>query len=655
MRHTAAGTIAFFALAAALLAPARSHAVTAFPWPVTVTQPDGTEVTLQRHGDEFFHWTTTSDGYDVVQGSGGYYYFSQMASDGRQTATKYVARNASGRDAAVKAYLATRTRNAVASQAGALAAAARLQARQLNPNALSDEYLRSRFRAGAQGLTRDAGPRPTKFLVILAQYSDIKFASPATAVSDFGSLLNQSGYSVNGAVGSVKDYFTDNSGGTFSPQFDVVGPYTLTQPRAYYGANTGADNHDTNPRQMITDACAAAQAAGVNFMQYVDSPGNIIASVFVVYAGGNEADYSGPAESVWPHQSYFATNTQFGGANMNAYACVSELANYGTKGYPLLKMTPIGTFCHEYGHTLGLPDFYDTDYEENGQSVGLGSFSIMSAGNYNGPTSASGTVPAAYTSVERDLLGWNVLSEFTAGSVTLQPVQNNRSYVAYTAYSPYEYFVFENRQQTYKWDGYIGASGLLVYHIDRSNRIVANGLSAASLWTMYYDALNAYANHPCAMLLATGTAGTYFNSQLYVFPSPGPNSVTALSNTTTPSLAAWDGGKIAWQLSNIRQMADGTVTFTASPSDGAPVQTSLPVSTINGSSTYKIKDNAVFSVTSPVNNVGIAWYVNGTLLNSTTITAAVSFSAVGEYQVKAVCTRTNGSTEVLVKYVTVTN
>ncbi len=52
----------------------QAYAVRALPRAVTVTQADGTTLTIRVHGDENFHYTTTSDGYLITQKDGIYYY-----------------------------------------------------------------------------------------------------------------------------------------------------------------------------------------------------------------------------------------------------------------------------------------------------------------------------------------------------------------------------------------------------------------------------------------------------------------------------------------------------------------------------------------------------------------------------------------------------
>lgn len=60
-----------YVLGALLAGTVQMYAVKAYPWPVQVTQPDGSVITIQKHGDEFLHWTT-SGGRLVTQGKDGF-------------------------------------------------------------------------------------------------------------------------------------------------------------------------------------------------------------------------------------------------------------------------------------------------------------------------------------------------------------------------------------------------------------------------------------------------------------------------------------------------------------------------------------------------------------------------------------------------------
>ena len=188
-------------------------------------------------------------------------------------------------------------------------------------------------------------------LVLVVNGTDVTVNSPSTAQERFTNLLNQPGYSVNGATGSARDYFTISSFGQFTPIFDVYGPYDLPNSMAAYGAET-AGRHDTDPYSMVRHACAAAMAAGVNFADYDADGGGFVGNVFVYYAGYNQAE-GGDANSIWPHRSILVPSMPVGdNIFVLNYACSSELKNpwLGTR------MCNIGTFCYEFGHILGLPD-----------------------------------------------------------------------------------------------------------------------------------------------------------------------------------------------------------------------------------------------------------------------------------------------------------
>ena len=45
---------------------------------VKVQQPDGTNITIRLHGDEWRSFNTTDDGYSVVQDSRGYYVYADL-------------------------------------------------------------------------------------------------------------------------------------------------------------------------------------------------------------------------------------------------------------------------------------------------------------------------------------------------------------------------------------------------------------------------------------------------------------------------------------------------------------------------------------------------------------------------------------------------
>ena len=59
-----------------------AHAVPACPDPKAITQPDGSTVTVILHGDEYYHFSTTTDGYTVMKNDKGFYTYAQLNAEG---------------------------------------------------------------------------------------------------------------------------------------------------------------------------------------------------------------------------------------------------------------------------------------------------------------------------------------------------------------------------------------------------------------------------------------------------------------------------------------------------------------------------------------------------------------------------------------------
>lgn len=380
-------------------------------------------------------------------------------------------------------------------------------------------------RQPAQEVKRAITQGSPHFLVLLVEFSDVRFSS-ANPGRDFSNLLNQPGYSANGGTGSVKDYFFENSCGAFDPVFDVVGPVTIDRPCSYYGYD------DVRSMEALYDACLKADDM-VDFSQYDYDQDGKVDNVFFYYAGYNEAE-GGGASTIWPHSwDMYYFDCICDGTQIWHYACSSEF-----RGNSGRQMCGIGTFCHEFGHVLGLPDFYDTDYGDNGEAFTLDNFSLMSMGNYNN----AGRTPPYLNAMERVILGWMrepaLLTE--SARVELDPVYDNIAYQIPTSIVG-ETFVLETRNNE-GWDKYI-APGLLVYHLDRSDRLV-HGVPASERWNSGYS-INIFADHPCFYLVKASENG------YYSIPFPGEDNVTSFTSVSKPANEDWNGISTGYDLYNI--------------------------------------------------------------------------------------------------------
>ena len=623
------------------------YGVAAYPWPLKVKQADGSTITIRLRGDEYCHWTTTADGYDIVSGADGNYYYAEQLFDGTTRASKHKAGDPSQRNAETRQYLQGKAKNIGAQSASVKAAMARAR------RAIPAEEFDPTDPAARSVATRTTGA--INSLVILAKFPNQDFASPSTAQADFTQLVSGTGGSaaVTYGGGSAKKYFQDISNGLYQPNFTVVGPVMLPENSTYYGAND-SNGRDERPQQMAADAISAA-ASLVNFADYAVN--GKVPSVFIFYADKGEAD-GGGEDTIWPHAYSLSSEMNLNGVTLSKYACTSELSYFqdiSNYAYGQYNMASIGTFCHEHSHTLGLPDFYDTDYDDHGYSIGLHTLSLMSYGNYN----YDGIVPAGFTCVERFIAGWlggyTNLNTMAGSTVTMRPLAT-----AFEAYMlptevDQEFYYFENRQNSYIWDRYVGGSGMVVYHYDKSNnKVSGTTYTAATLWSR--NEPNAYKTHECMYMLSTTAGGRNFayadrsDVDPTVFFFPGAKNVRSLSAITYPArMVSWAGYGTGFALSDITVSGEN-ITFKVSASDDPPPpEKQVLNTTIAIGYSYKTSDNIELKVKTPGDAPqDVVWFVDGDRKTQTSLKLDA-----GEHTIKAVCTFQDEHKEIMVRYVKV--
>ena len=409
-----------------LLLTFSTFAVPAYRGWQTKSQPDGTTIQVRLIGDEFHHYWQDQAGNVVKCDSLGYW---RVVESQPTPATIKARRQAS-------AMLQSRPKKAVGSV--------------------------------------NLAPRG---LVILVNFSNSKFANNQAAMNE---LMNSDNYTYNGATGSVSKFFSDQSGGQYKPDFDVIGPVTLANTVAHYGANDSEGN-DVLPGDMVVEACSIANAQhAVDFTRYDNDSDGYVDFVYLIYAGKGEAD-GGAANTIWPHswdvysaaasgyasfsKSQYYARATFDGKRVLNYACSGEID--GQTG----ARAGIGTIVHEYSHVIGLPDLYDIDYGQNYENKATpGAWHVMDGGSYNN----DGKTPPNYTIYDKYFLGWKTpinpgataqnLSLIANGQSGYQGYQiaSSNSLLAATSTDPVYYI--ENRQQS-GWDAYLPGHGLVIWKI----------------------------------------------------------------------------------------------------------------------------------------------------------------------------------------------
>ena len=431
--------------------------------------------------------------------------------------------------------------------------------------ALARQVLRRRAPLRKQS-QRLAGPRKVetgerthyegqkKGIVILVEFTDVKFKT-ANNLEKYNRVLNEEGYSEGSFRGSVADYFKAQSAGQFELNFDVVGPYTLKKNQKYYGQNDSQGN-DMHPDEMVVEACTAANAE-VNFADYDWDDDGEVDQVFVVYAGRGEAD-GGGKNTVWPHMYYLsATNNsiRLDGVRIDTYACSNEVNASN-------KIDGIGTFCHEFSHCLGFPDFYDTSYSG---WFGMGEFDLMCSGSYNG----DGFCPPNYTAHEKMMCGWReptVLAKKDTIISNLQSMSNNgETFIIYNEAHPDEYYMIENRQKT-GWDASYPGRGLMITHVDFDKDIWFYNVPNTKI-TANSDEHKFYGypvnDHQRMTLFRANNSTSTYNTANSLYPYSKNDSLTATSKPAASLYNANAEGKkfMKGAILNIKQNADGTMGF----------------------------------------------------------------------------------------------
>ena len=354
---------------------------------------------------------------------------------------------------------------------------------------------------------------------------------------------------------TMAEHYEEMSYGQFHLSGTVYGWYELSENGVYYeGSQTPPyDNGFIGPPGGVADFLRETLILAdstVDFSQYDsdgpdgipnsgDDDGYVDAAFFVHSGPGGE----GGGPYIWSHRwvyrgmwgSAFVTNdSAANGGLIRVDDYIMQPANGTTGG-----LIQIGVFSHEFGHALGLPDLYDTDYS----SGGVGDWCLMAGGSWNTPSS-----PSHLSVWCKEMLGWitpvipddNIL-DFEIPAIEEEPFAlklwthgDVGSYIG--SYSQgqdvgREYFLIENRQRL-GTDVHLDNEGLLIWHVDNS------------LWT------NSDENHRMVDIRGADDNGNIGTASVRD-PWPGPTNAQFFDFETTPAAINWAGENTETALRNI--------------------------------------------------------------------------------------------------------
>lgn len=386
--------------------------------------------------------------------------------------------------------------------------------------------------------------------VVLVNFKDVKFKinNPKEAFeqlfnSDTQANLGNGNY-LN--YGSVAKYFRDMSNGEFTPKFKVYDPVTVDQPETYYGGTHENDNNDENPWQLVKDALKLVEdQVTEDDIKSFCRDGKPIDCVYIVYAGLGQND-GGDGTTVWANCSTTGGATLCG-KKVSWYTMSGELSPVKIKDKDGTTIIPVvvnglGVICHEFSHSLGLPDMYPTAKSAYLDNQEMEYWDLMDGGEYTN----AGFCPTAYTAFEKEQMGWQVyiktLDSDVSVTMTTSTEQGGTAYKIVNPENDKEYLMLEYIQRK-GWNKHLFGNGLLVYHVCLPSETLDLGTHLNNDAHGYPGMAVVPADGACLSSYIKANENDYVNS-LYgdLFPGTGNlqgQNVTELSDTNKQPNFCW--------------------------------------------------------------------------------------------------------------------
>lgn len=296
-----------------------------------------------------------------------------------------------------------------------------------------------------------------KLAVICVEFRDVKH-NPQYTVDDLHRMLFSSGEYVKSpdgrtTYGSMRDYYREQSVGTFDVDGKVFDWVEVPNDWAYYDEQ-GMGAGDGSKSTIFQDALRAVKR---------EHGSRALAGyrgIVFLYAGQRR---SLRGSQLWPHRSTITV-----GGLPKPYYIVEEGGH---------EFASIGVHCHEFGHMLGLPDFYGY-----GHRTGVGKFCTMAIGHL-GNGVAGKDRPFHLCAYCKIRLGWlqpQIIHPGDRQVVALRPIEgsNKEAIKLLISRSGDEYFLLEARSRT-GFDADFWRDGLLIWHVGEDGQRAKGQLSVA--------------------------------------------------------------------------------------------------------------------------------------------------------------------------------
>jgi M6 family metalloprotease-like protein len=490
----------FVALSLLSLISFHALAVPANPNPVETVQPDGTPITYFIKGDEKVNWLQSTDGYTLLRNENQFIVYAEKNAEGNLVPSKHIYGAEQLRSSGVNQFLSKTPKD-------------------LRYSAEQVEMLTQIWRMTESEIQTTPVKGDKKALCILAGFLD---KSISKSVAEFEALMNQVGYSSNGATGSVKDFYRENSYGQMDLTVTVVGPVTVPNTAAYYGRGEGLYYQEFAKEVLL------AADEEVDFSEFANEEG-VVETFHIIFAGYGDENI-GDHKQIWSHKSNLRSPITLDEVRLYVYSCSPEL-----RGRSGSSITTIGVVCHELCHVFGADDYYDTDYAGNGGDYpSTGNWDLMSGGSWNG-NNQDGSCPAHINMFQKMLYAWVEPVALTDSlTVTNMPnsAENPVAYIVKPS-TDNEMYVLENRQKV-AFDSKVPGTGLLIYHIHNSaaNGRINNTKHPQQAYVVCASSTTAIPNN------SVNSYGLVNSSRA---PFTNMTGRDEFSDTSTPRMFRWDG------------------------------------------------------------------------------------------------------------------
>lgn len=402
--------------------------------PVTITQPNGTDIYVLASGDEFHNWLHDENNYTIIQDKQNGWYTWAVKNGDNLVASSHIVGQSDPSSLGL-----------------------------VNGVNLTSAQIREKYDRLYSSAPRERNSRVPHFgtinnLVIFIKFSNSPDFNQNLTYYDNIFNNNTTGYN------SMRNYFQAVSYNQLDivthyypiPNNTTIVCYVDSQPRGYYmpwsnNNPIGYDEDDDNERTvreftLLTNASNFVSSQVPTTLDLdTDDDGDIDNVCFIVQ--GNTTAW---ATLLWPHR-WSIYNSQ-------AFINGSRVYDFNFQLESFMNSSGSSVLCHEMAHTLGAPDLYRY-YDDTIDPIG--SWDLM-CGNTNPPQSMSAWMKYKY-------LDWvtTVPTLTQSGYYTINSVWSNTNNIyRIPSWKSTEFYVIEYRKPYGIYDTQIPGTGLLIYRLN---------------------------------------------------------------------------------------------------------------------------------------------------------------------------------------------